>query len=236
MIVNIRGTSGSGKTYTVRALMKLFGDAGMTWDYRPGEKEQGGHRSGYHEGHASWRDRPVRVLGYYGGATCGGCDGIRTQLGVEGLLRAAVAEGADCVFEGLLISHLRSRWVVLPQELGVPWRFFFLDASLEACIQRAVDRRIARGDHRPFSAHNTTLKHRDIARRYDEFVAMGLDCRKVSSDNAPQEIYEYLNAGIKVPERPVRRLCFEAGNPPSSEGAGINPLDGGPDPRQISFL
>jgi hypothetical protein len=214
--------------------MALYESLGMRWEYYPGEKENGGPRSGYHQGALQGR-RPLRILGFYGGAACGGCDGISTQLAVEMMVRKAVEDQVDLVFEGLLISHLASRWVVLPRALGVPWRFLFLDTSEEACVQRAIDRRIAKGNHKPFNPKNTVQKYKDISRRYDQMKAMGLDCLKASSDDAPRRIYEFFE-GRPFPMVSVHGLHSGAGAAAPPEGSRPAPVDGGPDPRQISFL
>jgi len=231
-IVNLRGTSGSGKTWAVRQLMALYQAHGMSWSYVPGTKERG-VRAGYHEGIAPWRTRPLRILGYYDGATCGGCDGIRTQLDAEQLLREAVSANADCVFEGLLISHLRSRWARLPFELGVPWRFIFLDTTLETCLQRATDRRVARGNLNPLNPKNTSDKYRDIMKRLEEFHALGLDCCMVSSADAAKEMYAYLDPGRECPT--VRPVCAPAREPAPAESSGSAPVDDGPDTLSLPF-
>lgn len=235
MIVNIRGTSGSGKTWSVRALMALYESLGMQWEYVPGTKENGGARSGYHQGAMAGRARPLRILGFYGGAACGGCDGIKTQLGVELMVRQAVQDKVDVIFEGLLISHLASRWVTLPMALGVPWRFVFLDTSEAACVQRAIDRRIAKGNTKPFNPHNTVQKYKDISRRYDQMVAAGLDCIKASSDEAHRRIYEFFE-GRPFPLVSISGFHTGTGGVEGSEGARASAVDDGSDPRQISFL
>lgn len=235
MIVNIRGTSGSGKTYSVRAVMALYEAMGMQWAYTPGTKENGGARSGYHQGALQGRLRPLRILGFYGGAACGGCDGIKTQLAVEMMVRQAVADDVDLIFEGLLISHLASRWMTLPAALGVPWRFIFLDTSEATCVQRAIDRRMAKGNTKPFNPHNTVQKYKDISRRYDGMKAVGLDCIKVSSDDAHRRIYEFFE-GKPSPMVSVSGFHTGAGVVEDSEGERASAVDDGSDPSQISFL
>lgn len=71
MIINIRGTSGSGKTYAVRELLHTLAANGSCSNVMLGGRVV-----------AHWCQfdlQPVYVLGNYGGAECGGCDTIKTQ-------------------------------------------------------------------------------------------------------------------------------------------------------------
>jgi hypothetical protein len=159
MIVNIRGTSGSGKTYLIRA----YRDAVGGW-VRVGPDAL--HPTGY---------RCVGgtlVVGSYE-ATCGGCDKIKTQDEICARVRGFAAESPNVLFEGLLMSHLFSRYRDLSTELG-GIVFAFLDTPLDICLQRVVARRERRkAAKKPFNPANTTGKWHDMRRVEEKFRIAG---------------------------------------------------------------
>jgi len=152
-IINIRGTSGCGKSTVVRALMgdnaePLPNEKGRVENYRiPGVD---GKPDTY-------------IIGRYETA-CGGCDGVKTQNEICNRVRHFSKLG-NVVFEGLLISHLHSRYRDLARELGEEdFVFLFLDTPLEVCLDRVRARREARGNMKPLNPKNTTDKWNDMRR------------------------------------------------------------------------
>lgn len=171
MIINIRGTSGSGKSSLVRELMN---QADEIEEIRPASA--GGKLVGYSlEGLA---DKDVHVVGSYHTA-CGGCDGIKTQDEVCARVRRFAKMG-HVVFEGLLISHIYGRYKALHQELdGLmgqgPYHWLFLDTPLEVCLENVAKRREARGNTAPLNPTNTIQKWHDSRRVFDKAESDGLD-------------------------------------------------------------
>lgn len=174
MIINIRGTSGSGKTYVVRALMEKFGDNLLV--HSDGECLERGkvvaHCSHY-------LMQPVYFIGDYSGAECGGCDTIPTQNLVCSLVRH-FSQFGHVVFEGLLISHLYARYASLGEELadvGEHIVFMYLDTPIELCLARVRERRARKGNTKPFNPANTIGKHESVHKCYVKMVEAGLDAR-----------------------------------------------------------
>ena len=151
-ILNIRGTSGTGKTTIVRELIERSGA-------KPAKREGKKVRAylGGYEG------VPIVILGSYE-TTCGGCDTIPKVSIVADLLH----EYADyfhpnglnphglIVFEGLMISHMLGTVGKAMDEIGkekciLAW----LTTPLKVCLERVQERRTARGDTRPFNPDNT---------------------------------------------------------------------------------
>ena len=133
MIINIRGTSGSGKSTIVRQIMELY-------DTKDSLRVSGRKRPiAYRltkEGH-----RPLVVLGHYETA-CGGCDTISQQPTIFQLVRTW-AGVADVLFEGLLISAEVNNTAALYQD-GLELRVYALTTDVEQCLDSVNMRRRAR--------------------------------------------------------------------------------------------
>jgi thymidylate kinase len=176
MLINVRGTSGAGKTTVVRALMA-----------------QCSHKAIYGvlprlpEAYELTLPRcdPVFVIGPYL-TPCGGCDRIQPFALVPQLIEKYARQG-HVVFEGLLMStfygaigKLMEMWdsVVM-----------FLDTPLELCIERVEARRRAAGNFRPFNPKLLAQKYATIARQKDKFGARAMS---VSDSDATATIMRLL--------------------------------------------
>ena len=124
MILNIRGTSGSGKSHVVRELMKHFD---ITYPLYNTDNKVIGYRTA---------DGDFHVLGKYTSPT-GGIDATYNAKGAmndcERVLRCWATQ-AHVVFEGLTVSSGYGRWAALcaeAPELDFTWAF--LDTPLQQC-------------------------------------------------------------------------------------------------------
>jgi adenylate kinase family enzyme len=184
MIINPRGTSGSGKTTIVRGLM----------DKATNIRPIGGTVKKPYAYELSGFRRPLFIIGGYENV-CGGCDGIPTQDAICHRVRKCAAEG-DVIFEGLLISHLFGRYQALDRELtsnGHHYIWAFLDTPLELCLERVIARREASGRARgPFNPKNTTQKWHDMRRVFKKCEASKLDARWLSHETATEDVYKML--------------------------------------------
>jgi hypothetical protein len=158
MVVNIRGTSGSGKSTVVRALME-------TASFRPVYDGLFGlRRPEAYVGALPGVERGVCILGPYDIPT-GGCDNIPTYDQVIELLERYAARGHHVVFEGLLISTCRGGVIGEALERrGRDAAILFLDTPVGTCIERVRARRRARGNTRAFDPTGLAEKHATIAR------------------------------------------------------------------------
>jgi hypothetical protein len=201
VILNLRGTSGSGKTTVVRGLMAKFPiNQVVGEEKKPYGYECRPDRSGHNPGDDAFADRPnLYVVGSYKN-TCGGCDGIKTQDEICDRVRTFAPKG-DVVFEGLLISHLFSRYVSLDKEmqaLGQHTIWAFLDTPLDVCLDRVRARRDARAAAKgtvagPLDVTNTTQKWYDMRRVYDKCQTAKLDSRWLSHTAATEVAWGWLN-------------------------------------------
>lgn len=171
MIVNLRGTHGSGKSTVVRAVIDRYPTVPVT---------NGGRRpEGYRVG-VPWLDRPVMVVGPYTTA-CGGCDAIQPFSLIFPLVDRYAAEG-HVLFEGALVSTSGTERVRRMVELyGSELVVAVLDTPLGTCLERILARRRARGDDRPLNPKNTTDKYNGVLRCAEK--ARGVGARVVTVDH-----------------------------------------------------
>lgn len=172
MVINLRGTSGSGKTYAVRQLMA---HAGTVFPVYQGKKVIA------HCAHLEMV--PIYFLGSYENV-CGGCDTIMSQDLVCSLVRHFCQFG-HVVFEGLIVGHLFARYVALDREVrswGIPYVWLLLDTPLEVCLDRVSRRRLERGDERPLNPQNTIDKYYQSAESVEKAKQAGLTTRILHHD------------------------------------------------------
>lgn len=176
MIINIRGTSGSGKTYTVRSFMESCGAESLIHN-----------NDGKVVAHlVHFQMIPVYIIGSYMNV-CGGCDVIPTQNMVCSLVRH-FSQFGHVMFEGLIASHLYARYVALWKELtsyDIPFVFAYMDTPLEICIERVKQRRLDRGDTRKFSITNTVNHHTSTFNTKRKFEKVGIDTVMIEHKEDP---------------------------------------------------
>jgi len=149
VIINIRGTSGSGKTYTTRAFMDKYGPSAEIWNKDIDKAKPIAHVVFYNM-------VPVYFIGSYRNA-CGGCDNVDSQDTMCNMIRHFSQLG-HVIAEGLLMSHSTARYLALHDEMaeyGIPMVFAYMDTSLEDCIERVKARRISKGNMKPLNTANT---------------------------------------------------------------------------------
>ena len=167
VIINPRGTSGSGKTELVRRILAQYGwqrraeheAAGLEPVYRAGRRRPWAYRLRHPLG-----GRPLAVVGHYE-VTSGGCDTIRaTDGGLEEILgRAAeyAVTGHDVLIEGQRLSseHERSTELARSHSLHI----LLLTTPLDQCARNLVWRRRARRDTLPAVAGAVAVEHDTVA-------------------------------------------------------------------------
>lgn len=144
MIVNIRGTHGSGKTSLVRAFMERHDTTPIQ-----GKKKPDGYVCQTHWGE-------VRVVGSYE-TSCGGCDGIQPYALIWPRVLEYAALG-HVLFEGALVSNSYGNIGRDSEEYGDEFVFAFLDTPLQTCIDRILQRRVERGNLKPFDPNKSVVR------------------------------------------------------------------------------
>ncbi len=178
MIIQIRGTSGSGKTTVMREVMDLMGD----WNAKIVE---GRKKPLYYRSCSDWPD--TVVLGHYEESACGGCDTIGSAPKVVDLIQEVKAKVILC--EGLLLSE-DVKWAKQMEDLHV----VFLTTSLEECLRRITKRRKDAGNDKPLNPKNTTNRIKVIKRSRLKLIEEGVLCKRASSVQAPQVILRWIRA------------------------------------------
>lgn len=155
MIVNVRGTNGSGKSTIIRGVMDRAARRTPIYGVLGPRKPEA-----YSLVFEDLAD-PVFVLGSYH-VNSGGCDQIQPYDLILDLLRKYAPRG-HVLFEGVLVSSSYGRVGRLMEEFGPEKAIMaFLDTTLADCIANVQKRRDGQGDTRPFNPHNLTTKFNQI--------------------------------------------------------------------------
>ena len=206
-VINVRGTSGSGKSTVVRKIM----ERGVVTPIGESEKKPDGYIV-----KIPTLETQVLVVGPYT-TTCGGCDQIQTQDEICDRIRAYSTLG-DVLVEGLLMSHSFARYVALDRELlekNVHCIWAFLDTPLDVCLDRVRSRRDERAlltgrDRGELNTKNTTDKWNDNVEVYQKFLKarpsdwklvpkfgyrgspVALDARLLDHTQAAEQVFSWL--------------------------------------------
>lgn len=175
-IIQICGTSGSGKSYVVRALMKM-----MTTDVRvcvEGRKLPIGYLikipdvTGY-----------IFIMGSYENPT-GGCDTINDKGSMDLIdkhIRDYWNDGNHVIFEGLMVRNF-NRGLPLYRETGKNLHILHLTTPIEQCYAAIRERREAKGIVGKENPKNTVKdmeSHSTYARKMKE---IGADVKYISRE------------------------------------------------------
>jgi len=181
MIIDIRGTHGSGKSSIPIALIKLHNAVPILG--RP--LTYGGNVGilGYEVGEYN-----LRILGRYE-TQCGGCDGIKTQDEIKARVTEWAKDG-HVMLEGILVSHTFGPWDKFAT--NKPWRFCFLDTPLQTCIDRVNTRRAAAGKGPLEDPKNIIKDWKQIRSLHPKFEAAGHNTRWIPHDSAYSTIADIL--------------------------------------------
>lgn len=181
VIVNIRGTSGSGKSTIAFEFLKRF----------PSEELTGkdGKIKGYRVNTSSaGLSYDVFILGKYTTA-CGGLDACPTQAEAGELATKAYEMGGHVLAEGLLASAAgpKGAFTDAIYQTGAAV-FAVLDTPLQTCLDRVRARRLAKGNDKPFNEKNTRDKYTQVHSTAKALHAIGYDVRAIDHTNAFEEV------------------------------------------------
>ena len=187
MLIQIRGTSGSGKSFIVNKLMSKY-------SFKP--IYQNSLIMGY-----LCEDLNLFIVGKYTTA-CGGCDSIPTQDEICRRIKVALKKGYNVLFEGLICSHIAKRYAELYfacKKRGIPVKYIFLSTPLEVCREN-INKRRAKVGKPPVSAKNTEKDYISTHKSRENMITMGVaadDVPLLASKPAYRLIIHSLKALIK---------------------------------------
>jgi hypothetical protein len=167
MIINIRGASGSGKSWVARQWLEKYPSRPLYGLFAMLKPEA-------YKCSIPGTEHPLFVLGPYE-TPCGGCDAIQPYRLVLDLLRKYAARG-HVLFEGLLIGDSYGSVGALLDQLsgeGVSSAIIRLNTPLEQCLERVQQRRAERGDSRPLNPRHTIAHFKRSSNSRGGFEAAG---------------------------------------------------------------
>lgn len=184
MIVQIAGTSGSGKSYLVRQFLAWGAKNGKVTECKAGTK-----LVGYDVKVKEYY--PIHVIGpYREGVDTAGCDSIRNIDQVFALIAQAEDENKDVLFEGLfMMNHTRGPQLVEKYEAV---KVVQLTDPLAVCLQSINDRRSARGDDKLLSKKNTEGNYVRAANYCDKMYSAGAGVIRTKRADALEALLEAL--------------------------------------------
>lgn len=146
LIINVRGNSGSGKTYLTRQFM-------ATGKIHSAPEEP--------DVFMYWKDTRWYILGRYTN-TCGGCDTIKTQVEIIERVQRYTKMGANVWLEGLIMSTIYGTVGGYSERFGDRWVFAYLQPPIDVCLSRIYQRREEAGNTKPLNEANTRARVHSI--------------------------------------------------------------------------
>lgn len=183
-IVNLRGTSGAGKTTIVKAVMERYADKDPQF--------QEGRRQPYGYWFTAEGHRPLWVVGHYETAT-GGCDTIGPYKdGVSGnaiqrcydIIHMALEHECDVIYEGLVVESDVKRCIDLHHKKPGELLVILLSTPIEECIKGVEARRAARGADAEFNHGHLRKKDHEVRKQVTKFKDAGVDIRVLDREAA----------------------------------------------------
>lgn len=206
---NLRGTSGTGKTYVARHVLDTMTlvtkhTYGSSYEHLI-TKKINPKKIAFYSGVV--KDTLYFVLGSYE-TVCGGCDTI-PRVSVMAQMLANISKeyedrGAIIFYEGLLISHSAGGQMgEMIDKLGAENHILgFLDTPVELCLARVRERREERGDTRTFDPSNTIKDHRAVQRAEQNAIRDGKRVVSISHKSPVPHVFEHLEVLTNELQRP----------------------------------
>jgi len=191
VIINIRGTSGTGKSTLVREVMRRYEDKSVVT--QTGRKRPVGYLLRRQAGYPGSQPAGLFVAGHYETA-CGGCDTLPSYEVVDKLVREYHGQGHHVLFEGLLLSG-DAKWCGAMHRDGLPLLVVALDVPIAICVASIEERRRARGDGRPLNPSNTIAKVKATQLSMGRLQREGVQAEWHGRESALRRVLEALGWG-----------------------------------------
>lgn len=186
MVINLRGTSGAGKSTVVRKMMAYYPVPNIAPVYvkelafkveaAPSRKRPFGYiltRVGR---------KPLWIPGHYE-AACGGCDTITKVDDVYASVRYYATIGFNVLFEGIMVQDDVKRAIDTARLLTPePFTVYVLTTPIATCLQSVQLRRDARGETKPFNSKNTIARDRSVRNNAKRLSAASVPVLYVDRD------------------------------------------------------
>lgn len=184
LVIQIRGTSGSGKTTAMRSVMDT-----LLWNpvHVPGRK-----KPLYYLSDGTNDEGRVCVLGHYDPDTpSGGCDTIGSAPQIRDVIYSLPGNIDVVLSEGALWSE-DVKWTLDLVEKGHEVKIIFLSTPYEECVRRVHLRRQAKGNDEPLDEFHTSKRFATIERARKRLVETGITCRRASGDQTSSIVINWI--------------------------------------------
>lgn len=184
-IINLRGTSGSGKS----TVAKTFIDNHPHSEVRdPNTNKVIGYKV---DASAVGLTKPVFIVGRYDTA-CGGGDTLKDEEDAVHKCETAQQYG-HVLMERMLTSGSGPKGKFASSFAGTGKIVYaILDTPLETCLERVMKRRESRGETKPFNPENTINKYRQTRRAASMLYDAEEDVRSIDHTNAFQQVVDIM--------------------------------------------
>lgn len=188
-VINIRGTSGSGKSHLARRIMALYPEREDI--FVEGRKRPFATLFKRPDG------RNLFVIGHYE-TDCGGADTIADYDTYFQRARIEWLAGNDVLFEGLLSTPETRRTIELNELTKGELFVYFLDVPLQQCVDSVNSRRQAKaarsgkGPPDPLNPKNTESKHKQAKVAMRKLKEAGVTCYEADRETTYGLIAERL--------------------------------------------
>lgn len=184
MIINLRGTSGSGKSTVVFNLLdKLKSVKPISLDI-PIDK----HPHAYQLKLPN--SKPLFIVGPYH-VQSGGCDRLGTNNMVMRVVDQLALRGS-VLFEGRMISFAYGAVGEWSKKYGDDFVFAFLDTPLTVCLERIQARRRAHGNNRPLNPFRTEEGFKNNWKVFPKLQQQGRRVVMIDHKRATKQILDLL--------------------------------------------
>lgn len=180
MIINLRGTNGSGKSTIVRQVMAHF-------EMKPVFKETRRQPIGYHS------DK-LWVVGHYE-TECGGCDTISSLDDVYGEVSLAALKGYNVLYEGIMASGEYRRCVALKKS-GQDVLAIGLKVPIDVCIEAIKERRARREMTKPLDTARTIRRNREVNSMMEHLKICGVKTQWMTREEALDHCLSLLGVDV----------------------------------------
>jgi len=187
VILDIRGTNGSGKSYPIHQMLKLYGNEQWTLQSTIEDVP-----------FTVVPDLQTAIIGHYD-TQCGGADGITKQDAITEAIRALYPKYKTVIVEGSIVASVYARWEALARELDDDYWFWFLETPVADCIASVLERRKAKNNSKPFDPNQTLIpRHEAILRLKKRLIDAGRNVANFDRDTIVNAVVNQAkeNAGL----------------------------------------
>lgn len=182
MIINVRGTHGSGKSTIAKKFLQRY-----SWVQLPLSTTR---RPEAYRVKVRNLEIPLYLIGSYENA-CGGADAIQPYSDIMPRVLWYAKRG-HVLFEGALVSSCHGSLIDSLDRVKAQVVIPFLDTPMEVCLERIAKRRAAKGNLTPLNPKNTQSKFDFCQRSFTTLAERGFDVRWINYQRAFFSVLEIL--------------------------------------------